>query len=269
MSSLSVKNLRIHNPTGIPLVNGLSFNLGAGERVGILGESGSGKSLTALAISGLLGSNLNAEGSIEFGGAELLGMSESEFCKVRGSGIGIVFQDPLSALDPVMKIGKQLAKPLKRYRGLRGDALRAEIEAALAEVKITSPVRVARSYPHEISGGERQRVALALVLACRPRILIADEITTSLDVSVQAEILTLLNSVIVDRGMGLIFISHDIAVAYQIVDEIILLKSGELIESGKFAELLRAPQSSYLKELIRSARSLESLFSAITPEESK
>lgn len=247
-------------------MNKLSFTLSSGQRIGILGESGSGKSLTALAISGLLGANLTSAGIIKFGEAEILASSESELCKVRGAGIGIVFQDPLSSLDPVMKIGKQLSKPLRKHQGLKGNALRAEIEATLNEMKITSPMRVANSYPHEISGGERQRVALALALACRPRLLIADEITTSLDVSVQAEILALLNSIITRREMSLIFITHDIAVAAQVVDSIILLKDGQLIETGNLRDLLKNPKSNYLNDLIASATALDQLLLQINPE---
>ena len=137
-----------------------------------------------------------------------------------------------------MKIGKQLSKPLTRYQGLRGENLVAAVESALAEVKIASPYRVAQSYPHEISGGERQRVALALALACKPRLLIADEITTSLDVSVQAEILVLLDKIIESRGMGLIFITHDLAVAAQIVNEVVVLQNGLVIESGELRQII-------------------------------
>ncbi len=264
MSSLQVENLTIETNSGIRLVDSLNFNLPAGARLSLLGESGSGKSLTSLAITQLLNPNLVASGSITYDHIQILGATESELCKIRGAEIGIVFQDPLASLDPVMKIGEQLAKPLKRHQGLRGDELIAAAEAALAEVKISSPYRVAHSYPHEISGGERQRVALALALACRPKILIADEITTSLDVSVQAEILTLLESIIDSRGMSLIFITHDIAVAAVITEDVLILRNGQLVESGQMRDALRAPQSQYAATLIQSARSLSALLTAVS-----
>lgn len=269
MSALFIENLAIETKLGEKLVDSLSFELVPGGRVGILGESGSGKSLTSLAITGLLDSNLKATGSIRYNGVEYVSANERDFCKVRGSGIGIVFQDPLASLDPLMKIGNQLGKPLRKHQGLRGDELTAAVEAALAEVKIASPYRTAHSYPHEISGGERQRVALALALACRPKILIADEITTSLDVSVQAEILLLLESIIREKGMSLIFITHDIAVASQIVDDVLVLRNGTLIESGNLRLVLATPKSDYVRTLIASARSLDQLLGKIEQSRAK
>lgn len=259
MKELQVIDLKVESQTGIPLVQSITFKLQSGARIGLLGESGSGKSLSALAITGLLPNNLFVEGSVKYGELELLHATDSQLGQIRGSQIAIVFQDPLTSLDPVMKIGKQLSKPLTRYQGLRGENLVAAVESALAEVKIASPYRVAQSYPHEISGGERQRVALALALACKPRLLIADEITTSLDVSVQAEILVLLDKIIESRGMGLIFITHDLAVAAQIVNEVVVLQNGLVIESGELRQIIRAPQSDYAKLLIKSARALDDL----------
>jgi peptide/nickel transport system ATP-binding protein len=264
MSSLQVENLTIETKSGIHLVDSLSFNLSTGSRLSLLGESGSGKSLTSLAITGLLNPNLISSGSITYDQIQILGATESELCKIRGAEIGIVFQDPLASLDPVMKIGKQLAKPLKLHQGVQSDELAARAEAALAEVKISSPYRIAHSYPHEISGGERQRVALALTLACLPKILIADEITTSLDVSVQAEILSLLESIIDSRSMSLIFITHDIAVAAAIADDVLIMRNGRLVESGKMRDVLRVPQSEYATTLIQSARSLSALLTTVS-----
>jgi peptide/nickel transport system ATP-binding protein len=263
MSGLRVENLTIKTETPSLLVDSLNFELPAGSRLGLLGESGSGKSLTSLAITSLLDPNLKVSGSIYYGAMDLMEASESELCKIRGSGIGIVFQDPLTSLDPVMKIGNQIRKPLSRYQGLKGDELTAAVEAALSEVKITSPYRVAHSYPHEISGGERQRVALALALACLPKILIADEITTSLDVSVQAEIIALLENIISERKMSLIFITHDIAVASMIVDKVIILRNGAIVESGNLEQVLKSPKSPYAAALIKSARSLDNALSKV------
>jgi len=259
MSQLLVQNLTIDTLGERNLVNSISFELSKGDRLGLLGESGSGKSLTALAITGLLPEDLKVGGSISYEGYELLGASETKLCEVRGAGIGIVFQDSLTSLDPLMKLGNQLARPLRKFQGLKGEQLEAEIIRALTEVKISNPERASRSYPHQVSGGERQRVAIALALACQPNILIADEITTSLDVIVQSEILTLLDSLIEERGMSLIFITHDVAVAAQITQEVLILRDGEILETGKIQEVLSSPKSSYAKELLESARSLDFL----------
>lgn len=263
MSQLKIQNLLVATATDHVLVDDLSFELLHGGRLGLLGESGSGKSLTALAIMGLLGEDLKVRGSIKFEEQELLGENEEDLCAMRGSGVGIIFQDSLASLDPVMKIGRQLRRVLRKYQGIRGDLLGAGILNALAEVKISNPKRTANSYPHQISGGERQRVAISLALACQPKILIADEITTSLDVIVQSEILTLLDSIIRQRGMSLIFITHDLAVAVQIIEEVIILREGKIIESGRVEDVLAFPKSRYVTDLIQSARSLDHLLDRI------
>jgi len=257
MNILTVRDLRISVEAGIDLVSKVDLDLPAGARLGILGESGSGKSLTALAITRLLGPALHSYGSINFRGSELLSVSEKEMCKIRGSKIAIVFQDPLSALDPLMTVGNQLSHPLSRYQGIKGNGMKVAVEGVLNEVKIANPKRVARSYPHEISGGERQRVALAMALACRPEVLIADEITTSLDVSIAAEVLELLDLLVRTRNMSLIFISHDISTLSQIVDDAIVMHKGVVVERGPLRELIRSPQDPYTKKLVASAINLE------------
>jgi len=259
MNILNIQALRISSEAGVDLVSRVDLELSAGARLGILGESGSGKSLTALAITRLLPPALYSSGSINLRGTELLNVSEKEMCKIRGSKIAIVFQDPLTSLDPLMKIGKQLSLPLSRYQGVKRSGLRVAVEAALNEVKITDPKRVAHSYPHEISGGERQRVALAMALACQPEILIADEITTSLDVSIAAEVLELLDLLVRTRNMSLIFISHDIATVSQVADDAIVMQAGVIVERGTIAELIRNPQDPYTKKLVRSALNLETV----------
>lgn len=262
MKVLDVSNLTVTTGDGTKVVSDVSFTVEPGERLGLIGESGSGKSMTALAIMGLLPAELKASGSLLLGRGkvapvQILGTPEKTLNEIRGTVASIVFQEPLTALDPLMKIGRQLSEPLRRWQGLTGDALNAAVIAALTEVRINNPARIAKSYPYEISGGERQRAAIAMALACEPSLLIADEPTTALDVTVQAEILLLLDTVVSERGMSLLFISHDLAVVSRITDHVLVLKDGEVVESGSLHEILRSPQHQYTRDLVASARELD------------
>ena len=194
------------------ILRGITLEVPDGQHVGIIGSSGSGKSMLSLAIMGLLPEGARVEGSIRWDGRELVGASERELRALRGSQISMMFQDPATSLDPLMRLGKQIALPLHRHRGLRGAALREAIDRALAEVALPDPARIARSFPYEVSGGQRQRVALAMTLAASPSLLIADEPTTALDVTVQRTVLDLLDEVTRERGVSLLFISHDLPV---------------------------------------------------------
>ena len=260
MNILEIANLDIYSSEGKSLVSDLSFSIAPGARLGLIGESGSGKSLTALAAIGLLPSQLKATGSVLLGGEsaqQMLGSSERALNRVRGRVASIVFQEPLTALDPLMKIGKQLSEPLKRHQKLEGQALQHAIIDALNEVRINDPARIASSFPHQISGGERQRAAIAMALACKPTLLIADEPTTALDVTVQAEVLSLLDSVVSARNMALLFISHDLAVVGQITDSVVVLKDGVMVESGSLHAIMSAPKHSYTRDLVINARLLD------------
>jgi len=255
VSVLSVSGLTVRGDT--VLVDDVSFAVDAGDRLGLIGESGSGKSLTALAVMGLLPAGLAASGSVRLGDVEVVGASDRELTRVRGRAAAIVFQEPLTALDPLMRIGAQVAEPLRRFGAERGRALRAAVLDALREVRLAEPERIARAYPHQISGGQRQRVAIAMALACRPALLIADEPTTALDVTVQADVLTLLDGLVRDRGMGLLFISHDLAVVSRVTDRVVVLERGVAVEAGVLADLLRAPQHPYTRSLVAAARKLD------------
>lgn len=268
MKILDVHNLTVATET-VSLLTDVSLSLEPGARLGLIGESGSGKSMTALAIMGLLPAELKASGSLLLGNGkvaptQILGAPEKVLNGIRGTVASIVFQEPLTALDPLMKIGRQLSEPLRRWQNLKTDALHEAVIAALTEVSIGNPERIARSYPYQISGGERQRAAIAMALACQPSLLIADEPTTALDVTVQAEILTLLDAIVAKREMSLLFISHDLAVVSRITDHVLVLKDGFVVESGSLGEILRAPQHPYTRDLVASAKELDSALDLAT-----
>lgn len=243
------------------LVRDVSFTLRAGERLGLIGESGSGKSLTSLEITGLLPDALTASGSIRLGGTQTIGANDAALTPLRGPVCGIVFQEPLTALDPLMRVGKQIAEPLRRHLGLTGRALDQAVSDALAEVRLTQP-RLARAYPHELSGGQRQRVAIAIALAAQPKLLIADEPTTALDVTVQAEVLALLDRLVAERDMALLFVSHDLAVVSRMADRVVVLQGGVAVETGPVAEVIRAPKHPYTAQLVAHARTLDAALDA-------
>ena len=247
---------------GRALVDDLSFEVPAGGRLALIGESGSGKSLTSLAVMGLLSEGLTASGSVRVGGTEVIGAPERALTGLRGSQVGIVFQEPLTALDPLARLGRQLAEPLRRAAkaaGARADAasVRWAVLGALDEVAVRDPERVARSYPHEVSGGQRQRVAIAMAIAARPRLLIADEPTTALDVTVQAQVLDLLDTLVAHRGMALLFVGHDLAVVARMTSRAIVLRGGRQVEAGDIRELIAHPSHPYTQSLVGAARELD------------
>ena len=243
------------------LVDDATFALGAGERVGLVGESGSGKSMTALAVLGLLPDTVVATGSARLDGHEIVGSTDAATRRLRGPVAGIVFQEPLSALDPLMRVGRQIAEPLRRHRGLRGADLREAVSRSLADVSLVE-ARIVRAYPHELSGGQRQRVAIAIALAADPRLLIADEPTTALDVTVQNDVLALLERLVAERDMALLFISHDLAVVSRMVDRALVLQHGRVVEKGAVGHVLRDPQHPYTRALVDSARYLDAALDA-------
>jgi peptide/nickel transport system ATP-binding protein len=237
------------------VLHGVGFALAAGDRLGIIGESGSGKSVMSTAITGLLPPSAQASGSVRFHGRELVGAADRTH--PRGGGIAMVAQDPLAALDPLMRLGRQLALPIARHQRLRGRRLRDAVHAALGEVALDEPERIARSFPHEVSGGQRQRVAIAMALACRPDVLIADEPTTALDVTVQAQVLSLLDDLVRHRGTTLIFVSHDLPVVATMTQRVLVLQAGHLVDDTEVDRLLDGHGSPYVQDLVRHARDLD------------
>lgn len=250
---LEVKGLTVTVPGpdgGLPAVRGVDFALGAGGTLALVGESGSGKTLTALALLGLLPPGARASGSVRWRGRELLGLPERERRALRGRRLALVFQEPGTALNPVLRVGEQVAEALRHHHGLGRREAAVRAVALLREVRLPDPAARAREYPHQLSGGMRQRVVLAAALACEPALLIADEPTTALDVTVQAQILDLLADLVRARGMALLLVTHDLALVPALARRIVVLCGGLAVESGETADVLRAPAHPYTRALV-------------------
>ncbi len=234
-------------------VDGVSFRLDRGEVLGVVGESGSGKSVMGLSLLGLIDSpGRVVGGSIRFDGQELAGAPEPLLRKIRGRRIAMIFQDPLMALNPVLRIETTLVETLKAHFAIGTAEARERALQALADVGIASPVERIRGYPHELSGGMRQRVAIAAALLPGPEVIIADEPTTALDVTIQAQILHLLQKLVIDRGLALILISHDLSVVASLADRVAVMYAGRIVETGPIDRLLAAPAHPYTRGLIGS-----------------
>lgn len=234
-------------------VEGVDLDIAPGERVGLIGESGSGKSVTALAIMGLLPENAAVTGSIRLNGDELLGRSDRRLSQLRGDALGMVFQEPMTALDPTMRTGRQVAEVYRLHGGVVGTT-RAAVLAELAAVGLDEPERVADSYPHQLSGGQRQRVLMAMALANRPDLVICDEPTTALDVTVQARVLATLRERLDEVGAACLFISHDLAVVASMCERLVVMRHGHIVEHGPVREVLERPREGYTQGLMATSR---------------
>ncbi|WP_122072669.1 ABC transporter ATP-binding protein [Pseudophaeobacter sp. EL27] len=231
-------------------VKGVSFSVGRGETVALVGESGSGKSVSALSTVSLLGDSAIVEGSVTYDGVEMVGADEKHLMQVRGNDISFIFQEPMTSLNPLHTIEKQLAESLALHQGLQGQAARTRILELMNKVGIRDAENRLSAYPHELSGGQRQRVMIAMALANKPEVLIADEPTTALDVTIQAQILELLAELKKSEGMGLLFITHDLNVVRRIADRVCVMKGGEIVEEGPAAEVFDNPQHAYTQKLL-------------------
>jgi len=232
---LQVDNLSVvlRTPRGPAYaVRNVNFTVQRGDTLGIVGESGSGKSMTAMALMGLLPEGALVEGSIRFGGEELTTKSDRAMCSIRGDRIGMIFQEPMTALNPVHTVGKQVAEPLRLHRGLSANDARKQAIALLDRVGIPDAARRADAYPHQFSGGQRQRITIAMALACEPQLLIADEPTTALDVTIQKQILELIRDLVAERHMALMLISHDLGVIAQNAQRVLVMYGGSVVEDG-------------------------------------
>jgi peptide/nickel transport system ATP-binding protein len=249
---LEVTDLRVtlHTARGpADALRGVNFALQRGDTVGLIGESGCGKSITALALMGLLPDGARVEGSIRFDGQELTTLGEDALCRLRGRRIGMIFQEPMTALNPLHTIGRQIAEPLRLHKGLDAAAARAAALRLLQRVQLPQAEKRLDAYPHQMSGGQRQRVVIAIALACGPDLLIADEPTTALDVTIQREVLDLIAELVAEDGMGLLLISHDLGVMAETVRQLLVMYGGTVVESGATADVFRTLAHPYTRGL--------------------
>ena len=251
-SALEVQDLTV-TIGGTEILHGINLSVAAGERVGIIGGSGSGKTMTALAIAGLLPREATVSGSVRANGRELLGLSDRELAEIRGDRIGMVFQEPKTALSPFRRLGTQMTEALAiHYRLGRVERREAALRLA-AQVGLRDPERIIRAYPHEVSGGQRQRAAIAAAISASPGLLLADEPTTALDVTVQRGILELFTEITERRECSLVCITHDIAVVNQVAERVLVFADGRIVEEGPVRDILEHPQHEVTRALIAAA----------------
>jgi len=250
---LEVEDLRVHVPMrggSITVVDGVDYEVAESEVFGVAGESGSGKTMSVLALIGLLPSGATASGHARFRGLDLLALRGRALRDVRGGGIGMVFQDPMTSLHPMLSIGQQIEEPIRQHLGAGRAAARKRAAELLEAVRLPDPERALRAFPHQFSGGMRQRVAIAIALAADPELLIADEPTTALDVTVQAGIIRLLDTLRRERGLSVVLITHDLGVMSSIADRIAVFYAGRVVETGPRDNLLRHPRHPYTRALL-------------------
>ena len=249
---LEVQDLRVSlNTTRGPAeaLRGVSFSLQRGQTLGLIGESGCGKSITALALMGLLPEGAQVSGGLRLDGRDLLSLAEHDWCRLRGNRLAMVFQEPMSALNPLHTIGRQIAEPLRLHKGLAAAAARAEALRLLQRVQLPQAAQRLDAYPHQLSGGQRQRVVIAIALACGPDVLIADEPTTALDVTIQREVLDLIARLVAEDGMALLLISHDLGVMAENVQRMLVMYGGTVVESGPTAAVFAQLAHPYTRGL--------------------
>ena len=255
MSLLSVRDLRVEFPSPrgpVAAVDGVSFDLERGEVLGLVGESGCGKSATATALVGLLPPGARAGGTISLDGQELAGLSPRGWLRIRGRRISMVFQDPMSCLNPLVSVGEHLRETLRAHLDIPAREVQAEAVEWLRRVGIPDPAARASSYPHELSGGMRQRVMIALALCPGPDVLLADEPTTALDVTIQAQVLDLLSRLRDELGMAMVFVTHDLGVVERVADRVAVMYAGRVVEEGPAGRILSAPRHPYARGLLAS-----------------
>ncbi len=249
---LRIRDLRVEFETdagSVPAVRGVDLDVHAGETVALVGESGCGKSVTALAVMRLMTGRV-ASGSIHFEGKDLASLAEPEMRRVRGAQIGMIFQEPMTSLNPVFKIGRQIEEVLVLHQKLSGAAARTQALDLLTRVGIPSPEQRAEQYPHELSGGMKQRVLIAIAIACKPKLLIADEPTTALDVTIQAQIMALLKSLKDELNMAVLLITHDLGVVAHFAERVDVMYAGKLVEHGSVRDIFKRPAHPYTRALL-------------------
>ncbi len=266
---LEVKNLRTSFRTEdgpVTAVSGLSFSLGAGETLGIVGESGSGKSVTSLSIMRLLAGNASVEADgIFFNGEDLQKKSEAEMRKIRGHQIAMIFQDPMTSLNPVLTIGEQISEAVRLHLGYNKKDARDKTIEMLGKVRIPAPQDRLNDYPHQFSGGMRQRVMIAMALSCDPKLLIADEPTTALDVTIQAQILELMNEMQSQTGAAIVLITHDLGVVAEVCKNVLVMYGGNMVEYGAAMQIFKSPRMPYTQGLLASLPRLDDAHRRLEP----
>ena len=260
---LEVKNLQTQFPTRgglVKAVNDVSFYINEGELLGLVGESGCGKSITALSIMGLIAPpGKVVGGEVRFKGEDLLKASENRLRELRGNDVAMIFQDPMTSLNPVYTVGEQIAEALRLHRKLDKKAAWTQAIEAMKEVSIPDPARRVNDYPHQLSGGMRQRVMIAMALACNPELLIADEPTTALDVTIQAQILELLNELRETRKLAVLLITHDLGVVAEVADRVCVMYTGKVVEESPVEEIFKSPKHPYTQGLLKSVPKLRGI----------
>ncbi len=259
MALLSVENLKTwvrSKKDRLTIVDGVSFTVDSGETVGIVGESGCGKSMTSLAIMRLLASHMGMEGKILFNGTDMTRLSAREMRSLRGNQIAMIFQEPMSSLNPLQPIGKQITEPLRNHLKLSSRQSAERAVQLLQEVGIPRPAEIYREYPHQLSGGMRQRVMIAIAMACKPKLMIADEPTTALDVTIQAQILELLKTLQKANQTAIILVTHDLGVVAEMCDRVLVMYAGQIVEEADVHTLFRSPKHPYTVGLMKSMPSM-------------
>ena len=256
--ALEVRDLVVGNGD-VTAVRGVSFTITTGGRMGLVGESGSGKSMTALALMGLLPMGWDAGGSVLHDGVDLVKQSDRALSSRRGRTLSMVFQDPLSSLNPVRRVGEQISSVIRRHTGADRRTAEAQTIELVMQMKLPRPEQIVRAYPHEISGGQRQRIMIAMALACYPQLIIADEPTTALDVTVQKQVLRLLNAAVNDRGSALLMITHDLPIIAAMCDTVAVMYAGRIVEMGPVGEVFRNPRHHYTRGLLDSQPTMDNI----------
>jgi len=246
---LEIRDLRVHID-GHEIIHIDELDLAPGTRLGLVGESGSGKTMTAKAIAGLLPDETTVSGTVRFDGLDLLALNDAEFSKIRGKRIGFVFQDPARSLNPMMRIGRQVSEAIRLHTNLKGRAVTDKVIELLEQVQLPDAAALVRRYPHQLSGGQQQRVMIAAAIAANPELLIADEPTTALDVTVQDEILRLLISLSEQRNMSLLFVSHDLGVIRFVCERVAVIYGGNVVETGSVEDVISHPRHRYTTALL-------------------
>jgi oligopeptide/dipeptide ABC transporter ATP-binding protein len=255
---LEVRDLRVFRG-GLAAVRGVSLTVRAGQRVGLVGESGAGKSLTALAVMGLLPPGWRTSGSVMHDGVDLTTESDRALSRRRGRTLSMVFQDPLTALNPTKRVGAQITWVIRRHTGASPEQARAQALDLMTQMRLPRPESLMRSYPHTLSGGQRQRIMIAMALACYPRLIIADEPTTALDVTVQKQVLELLDGAVSQRGSALLMITHDLPVIAAMCDTVAVMYGGRIVETGPVDQVFRSPRHHYTRGLLESQPTMDNI----------